>query len=96
MFLMIKKIKIKKGIFYKVILDDEIEKADYGYCISGDRLIGIRPGLSRRVSKATLIHEVIHAMDFEWNIQLTEEQTLLLESAIVKLLDLNNLKPYLK
>lgn len=93
---MIKRIKIKKGISYEIFFDDEIAKSEYGYCISGDRRIGIRPGLGQRSVQATLIHEVIHAMDFEWDIGLTEDQTLLLEAAICKLIKLNNLKRFLK
>lgn len=93
------KIQIKKGIFYKIEIGD-LEEGDWGQCVSsyGSECgsIGIRRGLSIQNTQKTLIHEIIHAIDFEHKIELTEGQVLLLEEGIFKLLKLNNVKKFIR
>lgn len=93
------KIKIKKGVDYEIEISN-LPDGDWGQCLSATKdepgNISIRKGLSQKNTQRTLIHEVIHALDFEYNIDLTEKQVLLLEEAVVKLLHLNDIRRYIQ
>ena len=67
---------------------------DYGLCDPRDKLITIMIGLSRMWRRRTKIHEIIHAIDDEESIGLTEDQTEALELGIYKFLVANKyIKP---
>lgn len=56
-----------------------------------ERQILIKRGLSATETASTIIHEIIHAIDFEYEIGLTERQVLKLEKGIFTFLRLNKL-----
>ncbi len=60
---------------------------DLGQCDPNARQITIRKDDINKTS--TLIHEVIHAIDFDLDIGLTENQVLLLEEGIMRVFKLN-------
>lgn len=88
-----KKIEVKKGVFYEVQIRN-CGRGFWGECVAATKEepgeLAIRPGLSKKNTRQTLIHELIHAVDYEWVIGLTEEQTLQLEEAFCLLIKLND------
>ncbi len=60
-----------------------------GLCDPSSRQIVIKKEQSNRFS--TLIHETIHAIDFDYSIGLTEQQVMKLEDGIMRVIKLNKL-----
>jgi hypothetical protein len=60
-----------------------------GDCDSGKKLIRIRMGLSAKERLSTYIHEVLHAMEFEYEIPIKHEMVYELETAITDFLIAN-------
>lgn len=59
------------------------EKKDVvGLCDDTKRIIHVRSGLTKSQMFRTYLHEVLHAMDAEWEIKLTHRQVYLLEKAL--------------
>lgn len=60
-----------------------------GTCNPNTKEIKLRGDMSERSTTAALLHEVIHMISFERNLDLTEEQVLGLEIGLWKVLELN-------
>ena len=65
--------------------DDELD----GTCNPNTKEIKIRLGMTDRATLSALIHEIIHLVNFERDLNITEEQTLGLEHGLLKVLELN-------
>lgn len=66
-------------VFVKKIRND---KNTTGLCDSGNKIIWIKAGQSHFETFATLIHEVFHAMELEYNISITHKHVYQLERAV--------------
>ena len=53
-----------------------------GLCDSGNKVIHIQKGLSKEETLQTFIHEVIHSMEFEYNIKISHRSVYKFETAI--------------
>ncbi len=62
-----------------------------GECRPDNKQIIIKSSLTDKEKLSCFIHESIHAVNFEYEIGLTETQVLKLETAIMKVADLNKL-----
>ncbi len=58
----------------------------YGVTDSGDKTIKIKKGLSPRETMKTLIHELLHAVDFEHDIGIKHKKVYALEEALFGLI----------
>ena len=89
-------IKINKNTRYKIALHP-LDSKTMGHCDQDKKEILLKHDLCKEEMESTLIHEVIHAIDFEGNIKLTEKQTLKLEAGIYEFFRVNKIKmPKLK
>jgi hypothetical protein len=61
----------------------------YGVFSGGNDEIEIVSGLNPQRRRATLFHELIHAVDFEYDIRLSEKQTRKLHIGLLNLIDDN-------
>ena len=70
------KVEIKPGIVYYVTYVDRFDDPyQSGYCIGSDfkngyRTIQIKKGLTPTFRAKTFLHELLHAIDFEWNVKI--------------------------
>lgn len=85
------KIKIKGRVFYQVVWADEIKgnPDTLGLADGNEKTIYLKLGMSETETLKTLIHEVIHAIEFEWEEPIPHRITYTLEEGIFKLLKLN-------
>jgi len=67
---------------------------DIGSCDPNTKEIKIKAGLSDRLTVSSLTHEIIHLINFERDLGLTESQVEALEIGLFKVLDMN--QDYLK
>ncbi len=67
----------------------EIDNSVMGMCEPNNRQIIIRKEQTNKFS--TLIHETIHAIDFDYGIGLSENQVMKLEEGIMRVIKLNKL-----
>lgn len=72
----------------------EREDGQWGICDPNIRQITLRKDDPAKTS--TLIHEVLHAIDFDYDIGLTENQVVKLEEAIMRFVKLNSVRKLLK
>jgi len=88
------KVQVDKDIHYEVLWSDEISgdhhlmgqtRFDKGY-----KQIVIRKDLSDQDIIVTYLHELLHAISFEYGIKLTENQILALEKSFYYILKSNN------
>ena len=81
-----KHLKIKDTV-YEVRFPKRMPKKDCsGFCDSGKRIIYIRQGLSLSETKAVFIHELLHALAYEYNIDISHAAVYGLETALSDLL----------
>ena len=73
---------------YKIQFVDTIlrDKGCMGVCDSETRIIKIKNGQSASETLATLIHELLHAMELEYDIKISHKNVYLLEKALLNLL----------
>jgi hypothetical protein len=85
------KVRIKSKVSYEIVYSDLISDCDktLGECRPVEKQIVIKSGLSDTETVKTFIHEVFHAMDFEYGLELKHKSVHALEEAILKLLKLN-------
>lgn len=61
------------------------DKDLYGLCDPSDKTIYIRPGLSYRQRLDTLIHELIHALEFEHGFELEHKHVYKIAEGLVNI-----------
>lgn len=65
------KVKIKPGVFYEVVWVDKFDDPDQlGYCTADKRLIYIKKDLSEKESMTIFLHELLHALEFEYGLKI--------------------------
>ena len=82
------KIRITAKVTYEIVYGYTIAP-DLGECRPDIKQIIINPNQSKRNMFLTFIHEVIHAMDHESSIGITEGKTLAIESALFDIFRFN-------
>ena len=89
------KVEIKPGIAYYVTYVDRFDDPDqYGYCLGSDsdvgcRTIQIKKGLTPTMRARTFLHELLHAIDFEWGIKIPHRVIEALEKPLLILFTRN-------
>lgn len=85
------KVRIKPKVSYQVVWSDCVagNTEIRGLCEQGKRQITILTGMSPQLTTETFIHEVFHALEFEYEIEIPHKSIHLLEGAVLKLLKLN-------
>ena len=77
---------------YEVTYIDQFKDVDQlGECRQDPPQIVIKSGQTSKEELSTGIHEILHALSFDYDINLTETQVLKLEKALLNLLRLNKL-----
>lgn len=85
-------IRITSRVSYQVVWVEGFELD--GECCSDSRQIRIRMGMSEKLTLETLIHEILHALEFEHKIPIPHKVIHQLEGAVLRVLKLNGwLKP---
>lgn len=85
------KIKIRGRVFYQVVWSEVIKDNPdiMGLAEPNEKTIYLKLGMSDTETMKTLIHEVIHAIEFEWDQPIPHKITYTLEEGIWKILKLN-------
>ncbi len=85
------KIRIKRNIAYAILRQDIIadDPDCMGLCDSKARAIIIRSDLSDKQVIETLIHELFHAVAFEFGVKIPHKLIYALEAPVLKILKLN-------
>lgn len=84
------KVRVTSKVTYLVFQSDAIDP-DLGQCNPNTKQIILNTKQSPKEIRLTYIHELLHALSFEYEINITESQVQKLENAIYKLLLLNKL-----
>jgi hypothetical protein len=78
------------NVTYRVVFRNRIDNTDpLGMCHSIKKIIYLKKGLSLVSTFSTLIHEVLHALEFEYNIEIKHKSIHQYEQAILDFL-MNN------
>jgi len=84
------RIQITPKISYEIVWVDRFDDVEMlGECRQGTRQILIKKGDDKEEEFSTFIHEVIHALSFENDINISHKAVYGLETAIATLLKLN-------
>lgn len=89
------KVKIRrvagKTIWYKVVWQEVIrdDQSCMGICDPNERIIYLKMGMSKTDTIKTFMHEIFHAIEFEWDQPIPHKITDILEEGAFKLLKLN-------
>ena len=77
------KLPVKKlnvlGDRYRVVVR---RMKEFGECDSHAGVIRLRPNQTEDQARDTLLHEVVHALDHVWSLNLTENQTRMLATGL--------------
>jgi len=85
------RIQITRKIFYEVLYIEDFRGGEtLGEMRPDTKQIVIKSGQSPKNTVVTYIHELLHAISEEYEVQLTETQILKLERAIYYILKENN------
>lgn len=84
------------GKTWDVIFGNPRNDGELGECLSEPQIITIKEGLKDEQEASTLLHECIHAIDYQLGLGLTERQVLGLETGIYDLLHDPQFVSYLK
>lgn len=85
------RIRITSKVSYDIVYADIVDNDDSvrGICYSDKKMIVLWTGLKGAKQIETLIHEVIHAIEFEYKINIPHAVVYALEKAVLKFLKLN-------
>lgn len=84
------KIRIKARVSYEVVFVEAFDDPKcLAECRADKRQIAIKSGMSDSETFETLIHETLHALEFEYGIEIPHKSIYALEGAIHKILKLN-------
>lgn len=80
-------IKIKNKVVYEVVWVDQFKDPEVlGECRFDSKQIALKIGVSERETYKTLIHEVLHAVEFERGVKLQHKAIYQLEDALFYIL----------
>lgn len=83
------RVRIKNKIWYEVLyISDFKDQKTLGETRFETKQIVIKTGLSPKMTVSTFFHEVLHAISFEYDVDLTENQVLNIENSVSYLLPL--------
>jgi len=85
------KIRIKSKVTYEIVWSDTIGESQktLAECRYDSKQILIKSGQSEAENWKCFIHEVFHALEFEYRIPIPHKIIYLLEEAVFKLVSLN-------
>ena len=84
------KVRINKRSTYTIVwVDGFADPKDDAWCVYKKNQIIIRKGMPPRQLLFTFIHELLHAVQYEYDVGMTERQVDKLETAIGKVSALN-------
>lgn len=83
------KVRITSKVSYDVLFSSDLGEDILGLCDPENKQITLKIDQTKTEMLKVYLHEVVHAMNFEFEIGITEAQTLKLETAVYKLLKLN-------
>ena len=84
------RIRITYKVTYEVVwIDSFVDPEQLGGCCYEDRQIKIKTGMKPRKAFYVFFHELIHAINFERKLKLTEKQTEGLELGLAGVARLN-------
>lgn len=92
------RIRICRNVFYRLVYQDEIDGNPdvLGLCDPNMRTIFIKTNLSDRLVLQTLIHELIHAIEFEYQQPIPHRITYTLDEGLAAILRLNKMVGFKK
>jgi len=83
------RIRLKNKVFYEVLyVDDFKDGKTLGETRFNEKQIVLLKNLSPKIMVSTFFHELLHAISFEYNVDLTETQVLNFENSVGYLLPL--------
>ena len=76
------------GIYYKVIYKKDLarDRGHLGECCGNSAEIGLDNNLNKHVEDKVLLHEIIEAINFEYELKLEHEKISILESSLYQVL----------
>ncbi len=85
-----RKVRVTADVSYDIFFVDKIDEHEsLGFCDSDKKQILILLGMSDRETLKTIVHEVLHAIEFENDIPLPHSVVYALDEAIERVLRLN-------
>ncbi len=88
------KIRIKAKCAYQIVWVDRFDDENCrGLCDSGNKHIYLLKGMSDSLALETLFHEMLHAVELEYEFAIPHKAIYGLEQALHKLLKLNGWMP---
>ena len=83
------RIRVKNKIYYEVLYIDNFKDGKtLGETRFNEKQIILLRSLSPKIMVSTFLHELLHAISFEYNVDLTETQVLNFENSVPYLLPL--------
>ena len=83
------KVRLTGKVAYEVVWTDGLGKDTCGECRYDSKQIILKNGLSQRLTTQTFIHEVLHAVEFEYGIPIPHTIVTQLDEALERVLRLN-------
>lgn len=77
------------GKRYRVVKIAPSSDGSYGECLEEQQEIRLKPGLPLEQEQDTLLHEIIHAIDFSMNAKMSERQITVLATGLICVLKEN-------
>ena len=84
-------VRIKRGVYYRIVWQKVIgnDPECYGLCDPAEQTITLKLGMSDTEIAKTFIHEMIHAIEAEYEEPIPHRTVYALEEGIYKILKLN-------
>jgi len=73
--------------FVKEVPTEEAAEANWGFCDTGNRIIYVDINAPEDEAKSTLLHEVIEAINYTYDLELDHTQIQTLEAALFEALE---------
>lgn len=90
-------VRIKEDVFYEVKFRRKMPKpSTVGYCHSGTQEISIAMGLDKELRLKTFIHELLHCIEFEYDIKIPHKLIYALEDPLIYVLSENTNLQFVK
>lgn len=88
-------IRISENVIYEVVwkkglIDPASNAPAYGLCDLDSKIIYLTMGMDKITAMQTLVHEIMHALEEEWGMDLPHEIIETLEHPVVLVFILNN------
>ena len=86
------RVQLSPKVYYEIVwVDDFVDGETLGEMVTEIKQIRIKTNQSPKMTVVTYLHEFLHAVCNEYNVNLTETQILALEKAFYYVLKPNNL-----